>query len=66
MRDLKLQQAARERARKIREYAAAFRNELQLQRTEIQSTANATSEDKPNVRLFVVQLPVRKSRKEAA
>jgi hypothetical protein len=55
---------AREKAIRIREYAAAFRSELRLQRiTEIQPKTEA---DKPNVRVFVVQLPTRKSRKEAA
>ena len=65
MPDLKLQQAARERAKKIREISEAFRKEISIQRiAEIQTTAS--TEEKPNVRLFVVKLPTRKSQREAA
>ena len=55
--------AARERAQRIRDYAIAFRRELQLERiAEIQP---ATEESK-DVRRSVVKLPNRTSKREAA
>ena len=66
MPNLKLQQmrAARLRAERIREIATAFRRELSIQRV---AGIKSNSAAKVGVRLFVVQLPTRKSDcKEAA
>ena len=50
------------RAKRIREYAAEFR-ELNLERI---AEIHPTTEDKKDVRLFVVKLPNRTSKQEAA
>lgn len=62
MTDFKQITAAREKAKRIRELAAAFRRELQIQRiAEIHPTTEGS-----NVRLFEVKLPTRKSQRRAA
>jgi hypothetical protein len=63
MRNLKLQQAARERARKIREYAAAFRRELEL---ECIAQLHTKALNKQDVGLNAVTLPTRKSQQRRA
>lgn len=53
---------AREKARRIREYAVAFRRELQIQRV---AEIHPKADNNNDVRLFVVKLPEIKSGRAA-
>jgi hypothetical protein len=54
--------AAREKAKRIREYAVSFRREIQVQHV----TTIHSAQDEKDVRLSVVKLPDVKTHREAA
>ena len=66
MPDFKQITAARLRAKRMREYAAEFRRELNLERiAEIHPTTEGNKNGR-DVRLFVVKLRTRTTKREAA